>query len=157
MGSKNESMHNVRSTVGYMVKRFLLDHVPAWQHCLRCSYSVSSCPYHHWPASTPSPRTPTPPSYAPPPQTTTPPNKNPSLPTPPSPPAKQAYTVTLTTSYEGSSGSHSESLTLTAAGSPLSVNLTGPSGSIPLKQGGGETLVYDGQGSLDPDDPLNSR
>jgi hypothetical protein len=65
----------------------------------------------------------------------------------------QAYTVTLTATYEGSSGTHSESLTLTAAGSPLSVNLTGPSGTIPLK---GSELVYDGQGSVDPDDPFNT-
>lgn len=37
----------------------------------------------------------------------------------------QAYTVTLTAAYEGSSGSHSESVTLLATGSPLSVNLSG--------------------------------
>jgi hypothetical protein len=33
------------------------------------------------------------------------------------------------------------------------VNLTGPSGTIPLK---GSELVYDGQGSVDPDDPFNT-
>jgi hypothetical protein len=65
----------------------------------------------------------------------------------------QSYTLTLTTQYEGSTGTHSESLTLLAAGSPLSVNLTGPSGTVPLK---GSGLVFDGQGSVDPDDPFNT-
>jgi hypothetical protein len=65
----------------------------------------------------------------------------------------QTYTLTLTTQYEGSTGTHSESLTLLAVGSPLSVNLTGPSGTVPLK---GSGLVYDAQGSVDPDDPFNT-
>lgn len=65
----------------------------------------------------------------------------------------QSYTVTLTASYEGSSGKHSQSVTLTAVGSPLAVNLTGPSGTIPLKGG---NLVYDARGSVDPDDPFNT-
>jgi hypothetical protein len=67
--------------------------------------------------------------------------------------ALQDYNITLTARYEGSSAATSDSVTLTALGSPLSAQLTGPSGTVHSTKG---NLTFDARGSSDPDDPQNA-
>lgn len=65
----------------------------------------------------------------------------------------QEYNFTLTARYEGSSATASDSITLTALGSPLSAQLAGPSGTVHSSRG---NLTFDARGSIDPDDPQNA-
>lgn len=62
------------------------------------------------------------------------------------------YTITLRASYEGSDVVAVDHVTLTAVGSPLSVSLAGPSGTVPMDG----NLTFDASGSYDPDDPDNA-
>jgi hypothetical protein len=59
------------------------------------------------------------------------------------------YNVTLRASYEGSDAVNEDTVTLTAVGSPLVVQLIGPSGTVSMNS----TLTFDASGSFDPDDP----
>jgi hypothetical protein len=65
----------------------------------------------------------------------------------------QEYNITLTARYEGSSAVTSDTVTLIALGSPLSAQLSGPSGTVHSTKG---NLTFDARGSVDPDDPGNA-
>eukprot|EP00878_Enallax_costatus_P046900 GHUV01057218.1.p1 GENE.GHUV01057218.1~~GHUV01057218.1.p1 ORF type:complete len:549 (+),score=74.29 GHUV01057218.1:512-2158(+) len=66
----------------------------------------------------------------------------------------QVYNISIKAYYTGSDTATTDTLTLRAVGSPLAVQLVGPSGSVPMLQG---NITYDASGSRDPDDPADNK